>query len=84
MHTVIISKAVEKQILRLPSPVIDRVRDRLAELEENPRPPGVQKLHGRDAWRVRVGDYRIVYEIQDERLVVIVIRVAHRREVYRE
>ncbi|MBF0283385.1 MAG: type II toxin-antitoxin system RelE/ParE family toxin [Magnetococcales bacterium] len=54
------------------------------ELESDPRPSGSLKLAGRpDAWRMRVGDYRVLYSIEDERLIVLVVKVAHRREVYR-
>ena len=56
---------------------------RLDELGENPRPPGSKKLAGADFWRTRVGDYRIVYSIEDQVLMVLVIRIGHRREVYR-
>ena len=56
---------------------------RLRALEANPRPTDVKKLKGRSAWRVRVGDYRIIYEIHDRELVVIVVTIGHRREVYR-
>jgi mRNA interferase RelE/StbE len=52
------------------------------ELEHDPRPPGCKKLRGRDAWRIRIGDYRAIYEIDDGRLIVTVITVGHRREVY--
>jgi mRNA interferase RelE/StbE len=55
----------------------------LRALESNPRPADVKKLKGRPAWRVRVGDYRMIYEIHDRELVVIVITIGHRREVYR-
>ena len=56
---------------------------RLAGLETIPRPPDVKKLKGRDAWRIRVGDYRVIYEIHDRVLQIIVITVGHRREIYR-
>jgi mRNA interferase RelE/StbE len=55
----------------------------LAGLEANPRPADVKKLKGRDAWRIRVGDYRVIYEIQDRILKIIVIHAGHRREIYR-
>jgi mRNA interferase RelE/StbE len=55
---------------------------KLLELEGDPRPPGCKKLKGRDAWRIRIGDYRAIYEINDGRLVVTVITIGHRREVY--
>ena len=61
-----------------------RIRAAIDALAAEPRPPGSSKLAGGSGeWRIRVGDYRIVYEIHDGRLVVLVVRVAHRREVYR-
>jgi mRNA interferase RelE/StbE len=56
---------------------------RISELADEPRPPGAEKLEGYDYWRVRSGDYRIVYSIEDEVLTVVIVRVGHRREVYR-
>ncbi|HLB79042.1 MAG TPA: type II toxin-antitoxin system RelE/ParE family toxin [Dongiaceae bacterium] len=53
-------------------------------LEGDPRPPGAKKLAGRDnLWRVRIGDHRVIYAIEDDRLLVVVVTVGHRREVYR-
>jgi mRNA interferase RelE/StbE len=60
-----------------------RVVARIAALAEDPRPPGCTKLSGQEAYRVRQGDYRIVYTVADEALVVEVVRVGHRRDVYR-
>lgn len=61
-----------------------RIEGVVALLAENPRPPKATKLAGqRDRWRVRAGNYRILYEIEDDVLTVLVIRVGHRREVYR-
>ena len=80
---VIIPKSVRKELDRLPDDVANRILARLAELEVNPRPADVKKLKGRDAWRIRVGDYRVIYEIHDAVFQVIVITVGHRREIYR-
>ena len=80
---VILPKSVHKQLDRLADEVSRRVLDRLHELENNPRPADVKKLKGRPAWRVRVGDYRIIYEIHDRKLQIVVITVGHRRQVYR-
>ena len=80
---VILPRSVQKQLDRLADDVTRRILARLRELEDNPRPAGVKKLKGRTAWRVRVGDYRIIYEIHDRELQIIVITVGHRREVYR-
>jgi mRNA interferase RelE/StbE len=82
-YRVILPRSVQKELDRLPGDVGKRVMARLRALESNPRPADVKKLKGRPAWRVRVGDYRIIYEIHDRELVVIVITIGHRREVYR-
>jgi mRNA interferase RelE/StbE len=58
------------------------VRVAIDQLQANPRPRGCKKLVGQDAWRIRVGDWRVVYLIRDRELLVIVVRVAHRREIY--
>lgn len=60
-----------------------RISARLFQLEANPRPQGAIKLAGQNAYRIRVGDYRIIYQIYDDHLLVTVIDVGHRREVYR-
>ncbi|MBP7639135.1 MAG: type II toxin-antitoxin system RelE/ParE family toxin [Lentisphaerae bacterium] len=73
-----------KGIERLPDDIRGRIVRRLKSLEEDPRPPGVAKLSGaEDLYRVRAGDWRIVYAVRDRELVVVVIRIGHRREVYR-
>ena len=82
-YQVILPKSVQKELDRLPDDVAKRMLARLTRLEINPRPPGMKKLKGRDAWRIRVGDYRVIYEIHDRVLQVIVITIGHRREVYR-
>ena len=78
-----IKKSAEKEIRVIPSPHCRRLIDPIRALAENPRPAGSAKLAGRDAWRLRVGVYRVIYTIEDDRLVVEVVKVAHRREVYR-
>ena len=80
---VILPKSAQKELNRLPDEIVKRILARLTGLETNPRPPDVKKLKGRDAWRIRVGDYRVIYEIHDRVLQILVITVGHRREVYR-
>jgi mRNA interferase RelE/StbE len=76
--------AVRREFRGLDSVTRERILRALIELETHPRPPGAKKLAGReDLWRIRVGDYRIVYEIHDRILLVLVVRVAHRHEAYR-
>ena len=82
-YRVILPKSVQKALDRLPDEVVKRVLARLAQLETDPRPADVKKLKGREAWRIRVGDYRVIYEIHDRQLQILVITVGHHREIYR-
>ena len=83
-YTIRLEARTRKTLDRLPGDLYGRVMRKLEALQENPRPVGVEKLSGvEDLYRVRVGDWRIVYAIRDRELVVIVIRIGHRREVYR-
>jgi mRNA interferase RelE/StbE len=78
-----ISHTAHRQILRLPARTQERVNKVIACLAENPRPLGTKKLTAREGYRVRVGDYRILYRIDDKAKVVIIYRVMGRGEVYR-
>jgi len=80
---VILPKSVEKQLDRLPNNVTGRILRRLSGLETNPRPADVKKLKGREVWRIRIGDYRMIYEINDSASQIIVVTIGHRREIYR-
>jgi mRNA interferase RelE/StbE len=82
-YRIILPKSVQKDLDHLPDEISRRILLRLVGLETNPRPTDVKKLKGRDAWRIRVGDYRVIYAIRDEQVQVIVIEVGHRREIYR-
>lgn len=84
MFGVLIKPSAEKQLDRLTAKVRNRVLAALEELRGDPRPPGCVELAGDDnLWRIRVGSYRVIYEIHDDMLIVLVLRVAHRRDVYR-
>lgn len=84
VYRVLLERAAERDLARLSSEVHDRVILAIQGLARNPRPPGCRKLAGtRNDWRIRVGDYRVVYEIADEVRVVRINRIRHRREVYR-
>lgn len=79
-----IKRSARKALLSLPSMMQRRLGERIDALADEPRPPGARKLAGSDIqYRIRVGDYRILYEIHDNRLVINVIKIGHRREVYR-
>jgi mRNA interferase RelE/StbE len=82
-YRVFITPSADRVIAKLPQDVRRRVADRIAALAENPRPPGSVKLTGEDTYRIRVGDYRILYSIHDDQLIVMVIDVGHRGDVYR-
>ena len=83
VYRVEFTTAAAKEVRKLEPQVRRRILAGISELERDPRPHGVRKLAGySDAWRVRVGDYRVLYEISDGRVLVTVVRVAHRREVY--
>jgi mRNA interferase RelE/StbE len=82
-YQVTLTPHADRVIARLPKQVRSRIAQRLALLSDNPRPPGSIKLSGREEYRIRVGDYRIIYTIQDQRLIVLVIDVGHRGDIYR-
>ena len=83
-YRVSLTASAEKELHLLPARVVARVVQRLDRLAVAPRPSGCKKLQGGvNEWRIRVGDYRIVYEIDDVARTVDVTRIAHRREVYR-
>jgi mRNA interferase RelE/StbE len=70
-------RALDRQIQR-------RISAKIEALRDDPFPPGVQKFQGEaDHWRIRVGDYRVIYRIEKQRVVVVIVRIGHRREVYR-
>lgn len=73
-----------KELQKLPRPMITRVVAAVSDLANDPRPQGVRKLVGSErSYRIRVGDYRVVYEIFEYRLVIEIVRVRHRKDVYR-
>ncbi|MFZ0314540.1 MAG: type II toxin-antitoxin system RelE/ParE family toxin [Candidatus Korobacteraceae bacterium] len=82
-YRVVLTSSAENELKKLPRHLIARVVFRLENLASNPRPPGCKKLKGGDReWRIRTGDYRAVYTIDDANLLVEVTRIRHRREVY--
>lgn len=84
MFEVLLERRAERDLKRLPATEFHRVIREIRALGENPRPSGSQKIAGsRSDWRVRVGDNRVIYEIDDRSKAVRVMRVRHRREAYR-
>ena len=77
-------KSVTKDFSSVPRNDVSRILRRIEGLADNPRPVGSEKLSGQERFRVRQGVYRIIYEIREQELVVIVVKVGHRREVYQD
>jgi mRNA interferase RelE/StbE len=73
-----------KELGRIGEPEQSRIQRRIDALADHPRPAGAKKLQGRDYWSIRVGDYRVLYRIEDNVLVILVVRVGHRKDVYRK
>lgn len=82
-YRVIITPRAEKQLSKLIVVNQRRIVARLESLGNNPRPSGAIKLSGTDGWRLRVGDYRVLYEIRDTELIVLVVKIGDRKDVYR-
>jgi len=83
-YTIITPKAVQKQLDALPDDVCDRIAVKIQQLAEDPRPDGVVKMKGSDnEYRIRIGDYRVRYEIDDEDLIILLLQCKHRKDVYR-
>jgi len=82
-YRVEIESRARREFLSLPTDVQERISDAIDGLARNPRPPGAKRLVGRDGYRLRQGDYRILYTIEDSSRVVRVYRIGHRRDIYR-
>jgi mRNA interferase RelE/StbE len=82
-YALFIERRAQRSLSRIAAQDRERISTAIRRLADEPRPHGVKKLSGRDAWRIRVGDYRVLYEIHDDRLLILVVNVSHRREIYR-
>lgn len=81
-YTAVLSKKAQKQLDKLPDDVAKPIFEAILDLEENPRPAGNKKLKGRDGYRIRIGNYRIIYDIFDTELIIDVIALGHRKDIY--
>lgn len=77
-----ISRAASKEFEALPANVIERVREKIRALMSTPRPPGSKKLQAASTWRIRIGDWRVLYEIDDENKIVDIAAIRHRSKAY--
>ena len=82
-YLVFILRRVQRELDKLPLESYERVKEAIRRLSEESRPSGCKKLTGRDGWRIRVGDYRVIYEIDDKAGSITVLHVGHRRDIYR-
>ena len=80
---VIFKQSVAKDLRQIPKKDVARILKRIDALKAEPRPSGVEKLSGQEKYRIRQGVYRILYEIRNDELIVVVVKVGHRRDVYR-
>ena len=83
-HSIEIKSKVKKYLMSLPRETKCRIAETIEALKDTPRPVGCEKLKAYDAYRIRVGDYRVIYEVHDDILVVLVVKVGHRSSVYRD
>jgi mRNA interferase RelE/StbE len=83
VYSILIKDSVRKDLDTIPKYDLRRIVERIGTLADNPRPAGCEKLSGQEKYRVRQGNYRIIYSIEDFELVVWVVKVGHRRQVYR-
>jgi len=82
-YAVFILRRALKELAKLPPEIYERIKAAIWGLGQEPKPAGCQKLTGREGWRIRVGNYRVIYEIDDVQHTVTVLHVGHRRDVYR-
>lgn len=82
-YKLVFKKSVSKDLRPIPNQDVARILQRMEELQENPRPLGSEKLSGHERYRIRQGVYRIIYEVTDKLLIVTVVKVGHRKAVYK-
>ena len=81
-YKIVIKQSVAKDLRPIPNKDVKRILQRIEQLAQDPRPPGSEKLSGEEKYRVRQGNYRILYRIEDEILTVFIVKIGHRRDVY--
>jgi mRNA interferase RelE/StbE len=82
-YRLFVEQYAQKQIMKLDKNVVPLIKEAIARLSVNPRPAGYIKLKGEEAYRIRIRDYRIIYEIDDKNFTVTIIAVGHRKNIYR-
>ena len=82
-YELVIKRSVAKDLRAIPNSDVAKLLPRIRALADEPRPQGCEKLSGLERYRIRQGDYRIIYEIQQQRLLVLIVKVGHRKDVYK-
>jgi len=82
-YTIQYARPARKELEALPTEIQERIVDAIDSLQDDPRPQGSKKLKGSEHYRIRVGRYRVVYEILEKTVVVLIVRVTHRKDAYR-
>ena len=83
MYKVLVERQAQRQLAKIKGTSYNRLKSAILQLAKNPRPHGYRKLKGRSAYRIREGNYRVIYEIKDKVLTVIVITIGHRKDIYK-
>ena len=84
MYEILIEQRAEKNLLKIPRAIVERIIKHIICLRDNPRLYGTRKIIGnKDDWRMRIGDYRVVYEIQDDNKIIRIFRIKHRKDAYK-
>lgn len=83
MYKILLTNQAKKDYKKIPQKEISKINKIIDSLSITPRPVGHKKLVNRNAYRIRVGDYRVIYEIEDNNLIILLIRIRHRKEVYK-
>jgi mRNA interferase RelE/StbE len=82
-YKISIFRRAQKQLAKIPSSDYKKVKQAILNLAHDPRPEGSKKLKGRPGWRIRQGNYRVIYEIQDDQLIILVLDIGDRKDIYR-
>jgi mRNA interferase RelE/StbE len=82
-YRIFILRRAQKELSKVPDEDYHRIKEFILKLSDNPRPKGCSKLIGREGWRIRVGNYRVIYEIDDQRKTLTVLHIGHRKDIYR-
>lgn len=83
-YRLFIEKSAQKSLDKINNPSQDKIINAIQNLSKDQKPSGVKKLSGRDAWRIRIGNHRVIYEIDDKQQIILVVDIGHRKDIYRK